>query len=185
MRIIAGKYKGRRLFTPEGDDIRPTSDRAREAIFNVLMHGSYAGQHVIDQHVVDVCCGTGALGLEALSRGAARATFVDQNKKSLELAKKNALHCGATQQSFFVQADVAKLLPTQVPASLVLMDAPYASALLAPAYQALCAGGWLAANALLVAEQPRDAATLELEGATLADERRYGKANILIYRYIG
>lgn len=182
MRIIAGKYKGRRLFTPESDDIRPTSDRARESIFNLIMHGQYAGNDVIGAHVVDLCCGTGALGLEALSRGAAKATFVDQDKRSLELAKQNVTHCGANAQSHFLQADAARLPATTVPANLILMDAPYAAPLLAPAYGALKNGGWFAPGALIVAEQSRDMPTPPLDGAELLDERIYGKAKILVYR---
>lgn len=182
MRIIAGKYKNRRLFTPESDAIRPTSDRAREAIFNLLMHGKYAGENVIDAHVVDLCCGTGALGLEALSRGSRMATFVDNSKPSLELAKKNVTHCGANAQSHFILADVTKLPPAREPANLVLMDAPYATPLLLDAYHSLKTGGWLAPQALLVVEQPQDAATCTLPDAELLDARRYGKARLEIYR---
>lgn len=181
MRIIAGKYKGRKLFTPETDAIRPTSDRAREAIFNLLMHGKYAGQNVIDAHVVDLCCGTGALGLEALSRGSRIATFIDQDKRSLELAKKNVTHCGANAQAHFVQADVAKLPPAREAANLVLMDAPYAAPLLPASYASLVAGGWLAPAALMVVEQGRDAAVPTLDGAALLDDRQYGKARMLVY----
>lgn len=182
MRIIAGKYKGRKLFTPESDAIRPTSDRAREAIFNLLMHGKYAGDNIIDCHVVDLCCGTGALGLEALSRGAARATFIDSSKHSLELAKQNVTHCGANAESHFLLADAAKLPPTQTPANLILMDAPYASPLLAPAYAALKAGGWLAPGALLVTELDRGTVAPTLGDAEILDERQYGKAKMLVYR---
>ena len=182
MRIIAGQYKGRKLFTPDSDDIRPTSDRAREAIFNLIMHGRYAGENVIDCHVLDICCGTGALGLEALSRGARIATFVDQDKRSIELTKKNVTHCGANNAAFFVQADAAKIPPSREAVNLVLMDAPYATPLLAPAYAALVRGGWLAPAALIVAEQSRDMAVPTLEGAELLDERIYGKAKVLVYR---
>ena len=182
MRIIAGKFKGRKLHTPEGDDIRPTSDRAREAIFNLIMHGRYAGENVIDAHVLDICCGTGALGLEALSRGGRIATFIDQDKRSIELAKQNVTHCSANAQSFFVQSDAAKLPPAREAANLVLMDAPYASPLLVPAYTALVAGGWLAPAALIVAEQSRAMEVPELTGATLLDARIYGKAKILVYQ---
>ncbi|MFZ4541719.1 MAG: 16S rRNA (guanine(966)-N(2))-methyltransferase RsmD [Rickettsiales bacterium] len=182
MRIIAGQFKGRKLLAPEGKDVRPTLGRAREAIFNLLMHGHYAGEAIIGQHIVDLCCGTGALGLEALSRGARLATFVDQDKKSLEIAKQNAMHCGVTHASFFVQADAAKLPAAREQASLVLMDAPYASPLLQPAHAALVRGNWLAPGALLVAEQARTSATPTLDGMTLIDERHYGKANILIYQ---
>lgn len=183
MRIIAGAYKGRKLFTPEGSDIRPTSDRTRESIFNLIMHGRYAGEAVIDQHVLDICCGTGALGLEALSRGARLATFIDQDKRSIELTKKNVLHCGANAQAFYVHADAAKLPSNRSePAMLVLMDAPYATPLLAPAYGALVRGNWLTTGTLIVAEQGRSTEVPTLEGAELIDERQYGKAKVLIFQ---
>lgn len=182
MRIIAGKYKGRRLFTPTDDAIRPTSDRAREAIFNLLMHGKYAGENVIEAHVVDLCCGTGALGLEALSRGSRKATFIDRSKQSLELAKQNVTHCGANGQSHFLLADAAKLPPTSDPANLVIIDAPYASPMLLPAYDSLRVGGWLAPGSLIVAEQSHSNEAPILAGASLLDRKTYGKSGILIYR---
>ena len=182
MRIIAGQFKGRKLLGFEGKDIRPTSDRTRESIFNLLMHGQYAGENILGGHVLDICCGTGALGLEALSRGARIATFVDTDKKSLELAKQNALHCGVTNASFFLQSDAAKLPAAREAANLVLIDAPYATPLLAPAYAALLRGGWLAPNALIAAEQERTAPVPTLDGAALIDERSYGKPKVLIYR---
>lgn len=181
MRIIAGQYKGRKLLTPEDNRIRPTSDRTRESVFNLLMHGAYAGEAIIDQHVVDVCCGTGALGLEALSRGARIATFIDKDKRSLELAKQNALHLGAVSTTFFVPADATRLPAAREAASLVLFDAPYDAPILAPTYASLRAGGWLTRGTLLVAELPRAAETPVLEGAALTDERQYGKTRIVIF----
>ncbi|MES2984241.1 MAG: 16S rRNA (guanine(966)-N(2))-methyltransferase RsmD [Pseudomonadota bacterium] len=182
MRIIAGQFKGRKLLPPEGTDIRPTSDRTRESIFNLLMHGRYAGEAILGQHVLDICCGTGAMGLEALSRGARLATFIDQDKRSLELAKHNALNCRVTQFSFFLHSDAARLPPAREPAALVLIDAPYAKPLLAPAYDTLVRGGWLLPGALIVAEQERNAPVPTLAGAELIDEREYGKPKVLVYR---
>ena len=184
MRIIAGQFKGRKLMPPVGDAIRPTSDRTRESIFNLLMHGAYAGEAIIGQHVVDVCCGTGAMGLEALSRGARIATFIDQDKQALELAKKNALHCGVANAAFFVQADATRLPTAREPAALVLIDAPYATPLLAPSYASLQRQGWLAPGTLIAAEQPRAAAVPELDGAELIDSRHYGKAAVHLFRVI-
>lgn len=182
MRIIAGQFKGRKLQTPEGNAIRPTSDRTRESIFNLLMHGAYAGENIIGCHVLDLCCGTGALGLEALSRGARLVTFIDKDKTSIALAKQNAMHCGVVQQSFFIQGDAANLPAAREAVNLVLMDAPYATPLLSPAYDSLVRGGWLAPNALIVAEQERGAPIPTLDGAELIDERQYGKPKVLIYR---
>lgn len=184
MRIIAGQYKGRKLLPPADNSIRPTLAATRESVFNLLMHGQFGGDNIIGEHVVDLCCGTGAMGLEALSRGARIATFIDKDRKSLELAKQNALHCGASQQSFFVSADATRLPPAKEVASLVMFDAPYDKPILLPSYESLKAGGWLKAGTLLVAEQQRYTEVPALEGTEIADNRKYGKTNIVIYRVL-
>lgn len=181
MRIIAGSLKGRKLQPPTDDTIRPTSDRTRENIFNLLMHGRFGGENILGQPVVDLCCGTGALGLEAISRGASFCTFIDQSKKALELARGNALHCGVTNQCQFVQADATKLPTTARPAALVFMDAPYAKAITLQAYEGLKKGGWFAPNAWFAVEQPHHTPASELPGAELVAEREYGKTLIRIY----
>lgn len=182
MRIIAGRMKGRKLLTPTNDKIRPTSDRLRESIFNLLMHGSYGGEHIIDRRVMDLCCGTGALGFEALSRGASECIFVDQDKTSLALAKDNALHCNVVPSSQFILADVARLPTARTPVSLVLMDAPYDRPLTVPAYTSLRSGNWFEPGALFLIEQSKTSVTEELTGAEIIDQRDYGKAQIVIYR---
>lgn len=182
MRIIAGRMKGRKLITPENDAIRPTSDRTRESLFNLLMHGNYGGEHVMERRVADLCCGTGALGLEAISRGAAECIFIDQDKRSLQLAKDNALHCNVIPSCQFVQADVSRLPAARAPVALVLMDAPYASPLTLPAYMALKNGNWFEPGALFVVEQQKASPVEELPGAELIDQRQYGKAQLLIYK---
>lgn len=182
MRIIAGRFKGRKLLTPLNDAIRPTSDRTRESLFNLLMHGSYGGDQIIGQVVADLCCGTGALGLEAISRGAAECIFIDQDKQSLALAKDNALHCGVVAESQFIQADVARLPAARKACMLVMMDAPYKAPLTVPAFEALKKGGWFAPGALFVVEQQSTQDPAELDGAELREERRYGKAKLLVYQ---
>ncbi len=185
MRIIAGQYKGRKLATPANDAIRPTSDRTRESVFNLLMHGAYAGEAILDQHVVDLCCGTGAMGLEALSRGARMATFIDKDKRSLELARQNVTHCGANNAAQFVQSDAAKLPMAKEKAALVMMDAPYDQHILAAAYASLRVQQWLADGALIVAEQAVHTDVPALDGAELIDDRKYGKTRIVIYQLKG
>lgn len=182
MRIIAGSLKGRKLTPPTDESIRPTSDRTRESIFNLLMHGHYGGDDVIGQHVMDLCCGTGAVGLEAISRGAERVTFIDQSRKALELARANALHCGVTSKCHFLQSDVRSIPATNTPAALAFMDAPYAAPLLAPAYAKLRAGHWLNPGALLVAELPFTQTPPVLPSADYLDMRKYGKATIHLWR---
>lgn len=185
MRIIAGSLKGRKLHTPENDAIRPTSDRTRESVFNLLMHGQFGGEAIIGQRVADLCCGTGAVGLEAISRGASMAQCVDLSKKALELAKQNALHCGVVQQAHFLQADITKLPAMTQPFALVFMDPPYAKNLLAQTYDGLQKGGWLAQGSLLVVEQPPQAELPELAGAEHVMTREYGKKTAIhIWRVI-
>jgi 16S rRNA (guanine966-N2)-methyltransferase len=125
------------------------------------------------------------MGLEALSRGAAMATFIDKSKTSLELARANVLHCGATQSAHFLLSDATRLppLPAGRPlAALVLFDAPYAAGILAASYASLRNGNWLAEGALVVAEQALGRDAVALEGAAILDTRRYGKTGITIYQ---
>jgi 16S rRNA (guanine966-N2)-methyltransferase len=185
VRIVAGRLKGRKLEVPEGRDIRPTSDRARQALFDVLEHGrlvSGGGSAIVDSVVLDAFCGSGALGLEALSRGAAEASFMDSSPAALDCARANAKHLGANGR--FILADATNPPRALKPATLVFLDPPYNSGLGAPALSALSAAGWIAPGAI---------ASLELPGAELArfqppagfqpiDERRYGKARLLLLR---
>jgi 16S rRNA (guanine966-N2)-methyltransferase len=185
VRIVAGRLKGRKLEVPEGRDIRPTADRTRQALFDVLEHGRLVeggGSAVVDAVVLDAFCGSGALGLEALSRGAAEATFMDANRAALDCARANAKHLGV--QASFILANVTNPPRPLKPATLVFLDPPYGSGLGARALAALASAGWLAPGAI---------ASLEMPGAELAqfavppgferlDERRYGKARILLLR---
>ena len=175
MRIIAGSLKGRKLQPPENDEVRPTSDRTRESVFNLLMHGQFGGDDIIGQRVADLCCGTGAMGLEAISRGATMCQFVDISKKSLELAKANAIHCGVSSLCQFLPADITKLPAVTQPFAMVFMDPPYSKSLLEGSYASMRRGQWFAPNGLLVAELPRRIDLPELEGAELILSRDYGK----------
>lgn len=181
MRIIAGNLKGRRLQSPENDAIRPTSDRTRESLFNLLMHGRFGGDAIIGQRVADLCCGTGAVGLEAISRGARAAYFVDMSKQALALAKQNALHCNVVGQCHFIPADITRLPPVSEPFALVFMDPPYAKSILPQTYASLRAQGWLSEGSLLVVEQPSRSELPTLEGAELITSREYGKTAIHVW----
>jgi 16S rRNA (guanine966-N2)-methyltransferase len=188
MRVVAGRHKGRRLAAPEGRDIRPTADRTRQALFDLLEHGHLiagGGSAVVDAVVLDAFCGTGALGLEALSRGAASASFMDATRVALDYAKANAKTLGVTAN--FILADARHPPRARQAATLVFLDPPYDQGLAAPALAALGAAGWITPGAIL---------SLELSGRELADlappaglmpiqERRYGKARILLLRAAG
>jgi 16S rRNA (guanine966-N2)-methyltransferase len=181
MRIIAGKHKGRRIDVPKevGTLIRPTSDFAREAIFNILTHGRHGlnGHSFTDKAVLDVFCGTGAFGLEALSRGAARVMFIDSAREALATARHNAEKLGETAVDFLL-TDASRLPKARSAYALVFLDPPYFSKLIEPTLKSLQAGGWLAEDALIIAEHDAKE-KLELPAPfTLVDQRKYGRAMV-------
>jgi 16S rRNA (guanine966-N2)-methyltransferase len=186
MRIVAGKHRGRRIAAPEGHDVRPTSDRAREALFNILQHGDFttAGTSpLIDARVLDVFAGSGALGLEALSRGAAHVTCIENSATARSALRANAKALGETARVTVVQADATKPPPASAPCTLVLMDPPYRSGLAAPALAALAERGWLADGAICVVEISAAESLETPAGFTPLDERRYGKAKLVFLRH--
>ena len=187
MRIVAGKHRGRRIAAPEGHDVRPTSDRARESLFNILQHGNFTSDGtspLIDARVLDVFAGSGALGLEALSRGAVHLTCIENSATARAALRANAKALGETARVTVVQADATKPPAAAGPAcSLVLMDPPYRSGLAAPALAALAERGWLADGAICVVEVSAAESLEAPAGFTPLDERRYGKAKLVFLRY--
>ncbi|MDY0029805.1 MAG: 16S rRNA (guanine(966)-N(2))-methyltransferase RsmD [Pseudobdellovibrionaceae bacterium] len=156
MRIIGGSCRGRPLKTPKNQDIRPTTDKVRQAIFNAL----YSRGSVVDMNVLDAFCGTGALGLEALSHGAARVTFADISRTSLGLAKENARDLGVDDRASFLSGDSSKLRMRQDkdrPFDLVFLDPPYRKGLVATTFHALDQGNWLTPSAWIVIEAEKEA----------------------------
>jgi len=182
MRIEAGSHKGTRLIAPEGEDVRPTSDRARQAIFNMLIHRFDA---VEGARVLDAFAGSGALGLEALSRGASNLVAMEQARPALDALKRNITACreNARVLVFACNAlDPPKAQPRYAPCSLVFLDPPYGKGMIQPALVALKNAGWIAPAALIVAEMAATEDLPPLEGFTIEDERRYGKAKIEFLR---
>jgi len=186
MRIVGGKHKRRALQTPRDRAIRPTSDRAREAIFNLLAHGpavAQTGFSIDGSTVLDAFCGTGALGLEALSRGAAAATFLDSDQAALDLARANAEALGETLHARFLRVDASDPPPAPSAHSLVLLDPPYGKGLARPALTALAAEGWFAPGAIIVLEQATGEDMEAPPGVTLIEQRRYGAADLVILSF--
>lgn len=186
MRIVAGELRGRRLLAPDDDRIRPTSDRVREALFNILAHGKFTedGTSPIQGAVVlDAFCGTGAMGLEALSRGAARAMFVDNDEAALQLARANIQALGLAERARIVRSDLRHPPRAPEPASLAFLDPPYGESLAEAALAELAAMGWFAAGALVTVEHGRREAFTAPAGFTELDRRAYGKTRIAILRY--
>lgn len=189
MRIVGGRHRGRRIAAPEGHNVRPTSDRAREAVFNLLENArplSEAGFALAGSSVLDVFCGSGALGLEALSRGAGFATFVDVDNVALAIARANAEKLGDTGRCNFLRADAGALTNAPRAHALAFLDPPYRQGLLLPALTGLAEKGWLAQGAICVVERGADESALELptQFVTL-DSRRYGAAVIDFIHYPG
>lgn len=189
IRVIGGKYRGRRLVVPEGGAVRPTSDRVREALFNILEHGGFRGPGgplPLGAKVLDIFAGSGALGIEALSRGADHVSFLEQDPANLKLIRRNAFQLGETGAVSMLQRDGANPGPLpaggQTPADLALLDPPYNSALGAQALAALDAAGWLAADCVAVIEVAAKEDAAAPEGFVTADERKYGAARLVFLK---
>ena len=186
MRIVGGRHKGRRVEAPPGLDVRPTTDRTREALFNVLSHGKWAvadGDPVAGATVLDAFCGSGALGLEALSRGAASAVFVDSASGSLGAVRRNIAALGEGDRATVVRSDARRPpRPRQAPATLAFLDPPYGTGLAGPALAALADRGWLAAGCLCAIEvSTRDRLELPAD-FTLIEQRDYGGTRLVFAR---
>lgn len=184
MRIIAGKHRHRALLAPEGRAVRPTSDRARESVFDILAHGRFAEQDVCpDAMVLDAFAGTGAFGLEALSRGARHAVFIEKDRDARAALQKNIAALGETAHAALVNGDATRPPRATGACSLIFLDPPYGEDLAAPALKALAQSGWLADGALAVVEIAAKEDMETPEGFDSLDERRYGAAKFLFLRY--
>ena len=175
VRIIGGEWRGRRIQVPARASVRPTPDRVRETLFNWLV-GIVPGGRCLD-----LFAGTGALGLEALSRGAAHVTFVENGRVGLQLLDANIKKARAGDVSRVIGRDATRLGAADKAATLVFLDPPYGKGLGAQALVALQDGGWLAARALVVWEEA--AAQDAPEGFALLDSRRYGETHITILEH--
>ena len=184
MRIVGGRHRGRRLLAPPGEAVRPTSDRAREALFDILSHGRFAtsGIPFAEQPVLDAFAGTGALGLEALSRGAAEAFFIESDAAVRAVLRRNIQVLGEEERSRILPGDATRPPRALAECALVFLDPPYKSGLAAPALAAVAAAGWLAAEALAIVETGARETFAAPSGFTLLDERRYGAARLSFLR---
>ena len=181
MRIVAGRFKGRTLKTPADRGLRPTSDKVRQAIFNILEHSELVpGFRLEGARAVDLFAGTGALGIEALSRGARYCLFVEEAAEARALIRENVEALGLTGATKIWRRDAANLgmLDTLAPFDLVFLDPPYRKGLLAPALEGLASGGWLNANALVIAESAEDEPVPNLATYAVLDDRVYGDTRI-------
>ena len=180
MRIIAGEWRGRPVVAPEGRATRPTSDRAREGLFSMLVSrlGSFDGLHV-----ADLFAGTGALGLEALSRGAAHCLFVDNDREAVESIRRNLDKFGASDRADVRAQGVEHIPSPPRPCDLIFLDPPYRTGLAEMALRRLGDPAWVAPGGLISVET--EGALPVPDGFERETERRFGKAHIHLFRRAG
>jgi len=184
MRIVAGRLRGRALVAPADADIRPTSDKIREAVFNILVHG-IPGFSLAGVRVLDLFAGTGALGLEALSRGAAFCLFVEQDAAARGLIRRNIDALGLTGVTKVFRRDATALGPAggRGGFGVVFVDPPYGQGLAERALASAAAGGWLGGGAVAVIEDSRHATVALPQGFAAFGQRTWGDTSVLFARF--
>ena len=183
MRVVGGRFRGRALAAPDTRDIRPTSDRLRESIFNILAHGY--DDPIARARVIDLFAGTGALGIEALSRGAQRAMFVDDGASARALIRANIETLGLGGVTRLFRRDATKLgdAPLGEIFDLAFLDPPWGRDLAPLALASLGQGGWLAPNALCIVEEDARVNAPLPDGFTLVEQRDHGTAQTIFARW--
>jgi 16S rRNA (guanine966-N2)-methyltransferase len=186
MRIVAGTLRGRPLVAPKGQSTRPTADRTRQAIFNVLEHAAWS-PGLAERRVIDLFAGSGALGIEAVSHGAAFCLFVDRGEPARAAIRANLTALGVGHRARIDRRDataIGRLAPGDgEPFDLAFLDPPYGQDLAEPALGALAAGGWLAADAVAVVERGLDDPSPLPPGYIALDERTWGAARVSFLGY--
>lgn len=179
MRIIAGDYKGRRLYAPNDNKIRPTTDKVKEAIFSIL--NSHV--NIYGSKVLDLFAGTGNLGLEALSRGAEHCWFSDSSRDSLKLLRENISHCRAEDQATVLAGDFRKVLARlAAPCDVIFLDPPYNKEMLPECFEQITEYGLLAEKGVVVAEHRKEEVLPDqMANYSKIKERKYGTVVISIY----
>ena len=182
MRIVGGRLRGRPLAAPKSQSVRPTADRLRESLFNILIHAY--GDPVTGARVLDLFAGTGALGFEAISRGAAYCLFVDDGAEARALLRENVAVLGLAGVTRIFRRDATRLGPAHpiAPFSLTFLDPPYRKGLAEQALIAARAGGWLTDDALIVVEEATDAGFTAPAGFAELERRAYDDTTFVILR---
>lgn len=180
MRIIGGHYRGKKLRGPPAGGTRPTADRTREMIFNVLLHNpAFGPKPLSDQSVLDIFAGTGALGLEAFSRGAQSVVFIENHRAVLPILYANVKALGLSHTCVLAQDALKILTPPALPFTLVFLDPPYHQDLSLPILARLSTHGWLAKEAIIIIETAKDESLLIPPFLSLVTERTSGAAKVL------
>jgi 16S rRNA (guanine966-N2)-methyltransferase len=186
MRIVGGRLRGRNLATPGDDAIRPTSDRVREAVFNWLLHGDPVAR-IDGGRVIDLFAGTGAMGIEALSRGAAFCLFVEEAAAARGLIRRNIEAFGLTGVTKVWRRDATDLgaAGTMAPFDVAFLDPPYGKGLGEKALSALAEGGWLVPDALCVLEERKGVSVAVPPAFDVVDQRAWGDTQAMLVRFRG
>ena len=180
MRVISGSVRGRRLKTPENYDIRPTTDNVKESLFNIIQFD------IEGRRVLDLFAGTGQLGIEALSRGAESAVFVEQRKDAVQAVRENLVVCGLSDRARVVSGDAMSYLKSGEKFDLIFLDPPYASGLLEQALEEIARFDICRRHGIIVAESAADKTLPPLAGPyALYREYRYGKIKLTVYHRDG
>ena len=185
MRVVAGSHRGKVLTAPPGHALRPTADRVRESVFNILAHGKFGpgGASVLQgARVLDAFAGTGAMGIEALSRGASHASFIESDRTALDALRANLRAVHEAANATVLGADALSPPRAAEPVTVAFLDPPYREGLGPKALAALAAAGWFAPGAIVTVEVAAREEFTAPPGFEILDERRYGAARIVIVR---
>lgn len=177
MRIISGKFRGRKLAKSDHlKSLRPTTDKNRETLFNILSFGKW-GFELRDSNILDLCCGSGAIGFEALSRGVKSVTFIDNNREHLDLVRKNSAILGVENEVEIICADAKKLAQNQNIFDLIFIDPPYSEDC-APIVQNLLDKNWISEKTLVIVETKESSAM----PISVLETRSYGSTNFIFLK---
>lgn len=184
MQIISGQFKHRKIPTTRNVKYRPTSGRLKEALFSILTSGEFAEKWNKGPKFLDIYSGSGAIGFEALSRGAGYSSFIDMDRENIEIAKKFALDLGLEKKTSFLCADATNLRYRNLRYDLVFIDPPYRENMIPKTLSSLVSNSWLEENALIILELA-NSENLGLENCfSTIMERKYGSTRLMILRYL-
>lgn len=179
MKIIAGKYRGRAIHYLKDKSFRPTTSKVREAIFSILTSGKF-NQSLCDASVLDLCCGSGAFSLEALSRGAKNVILLDNDDKHLALAQENLKNLEEEHNAIFIRQDVCFMPKAKEAVDIIFLDPPYYIGFINKVLQRLQKQGWLKETTIIIVEIAEKEKLEIIDGINLLEERCYGKTKIII-----
>jgi len=196
VKITGGKFKNKNIlsYKDKKGELRPTSSKVRQAVFNLLAHGRFLHEvdflteensSLIDGRVIaDIYCGTGIMGFEAASRGAKKLVFVDMNGRTLDTAKENAANLKMMQDCFFMKADATKLPSAPMTADIIFMDPPYEMKLAPATMKSLLENGWIRNGGVVIVEHSKKEDVPEPEGFALLDSRDYNNSRLSIFKLL-